>query len=147
MRDCESFRTWLLNETGYSQNYAALLYGGFRQAMEYAVSLEFLEKNISKKTKAIPKAKSVVGFWTKEEFEKGISKIYTHNFYEHMCFVAIWLYFMTGIRVSEGLALYWNDVDFDKKRLRVHHTLQMKSKKDFKRKPYTKTDMVFAQYR
>lgn len=47
---------------------------------------------------------------------------------------------MTGVRVSEGLALYWNDVDFDKKKLRVHHTLQMKSKKDFKRKPYTKTE-------
>ncbi|MCJ7842613.1 site-specific integrase [Lederbergia sp. NSJ-179] len=140
VRDCESFRTWLLNETGYSQNYSALLYGGFRQALEYAVNLEFLEKNISKKTKAIPKAKSVVGFWTKEEFEKVISMIYTHNFYEHMCFVAIWLYYMTGVRVSEGLALYWNDVDFDKKKLRVHHTLQMKSKKDFKRKPYTKTE-------
>lgn len=33
-----------------------------------------------------------------------------------------------------------NDVDFEKKKLRVHHTLQMKSKKDYKRKPYTKTE-------
>ncbi len=57
-----------------------------------------------------------------------------------MCFVAIWLYYMTGVRVSEGLALYWNDVDFKKKKLRVHHTLQMKSQKDYKRKPYTKTE-------
>lgn len=27
-----------------------------------------------------------------------------------------------------------------KKKLRVHHTLQMKSQKDYKRKPYTKTE-------
>ncbi|WP_339317344.1 tyrosine-type recombinase/integrase [Oceanobacillus sp. FSL W7-1304] len=138
--DCESYRTWLLKESGYSQNYAALVYGAFRQAMDYAVNLQFLDKNISKKTKSIPKGKSLVAYWTKEEFEKVISVIYTHNFYEHMCFIAIWLYYMTGVRVSEGLALYWNDVDFKKKKLRVHHTLQMKSQKDYKRKPYTKTE-------
>ncbi len=27
----------------------------------------------------------------------------------------IWLYYMTGVRVSEGLALNWNDVDFKRK--------------------------------
>lgn len=139
IRDCELFRTWLLNESEYSLNYSALIYGAFRQAMDYAVTLEFLSENISKKTKSIPKGKSLVGYWTKKEFEKVISVIYTHNFYEHMCFVAIWLYYMTGIRVSEGLALYWNDVDFEKKKLRIHHTLQMKSSKNFQRKPYTKT--------
>ncbi|MBP2079657.1 tyrosine-type recombinase/integrase [Oceanobacillus polygoni] len=139
IRDCEAFRTWLLNEPDYSQNYAGMIYGAFRQVMEYAVTLEFLEKNISKKTKAIAKVKSVVGYWVKEEFEKVISVIYIQNFYEHMCFVAIWLYFMTGVRVSEGLALYWNDVDFEKKKLRIHHTLQSKSSKEFVRKPYTKT--------
>ncbi|MCG5105368.1 site-specific integrase [Oceanobacillus sp. APA_J-5(13-2)] len=139
VRDCEAFRTWLLNESGHSQNYAGLIYGAFRQAMEYAVTLQYLKENVSKRTKSISKGKSLVDYWTKEEFEKVISVIYTHNFYEHLCFVAIWLYYMTGMRVSEGLALYWNDVDFKKKKLRIHHTLQMKSMKDFKRKPYTKT--------
>lgn len=139
VRDCESFRTWLLNESGHSQNYATLIYGAFRQALDFAVTLGFLNENISKKTKSIPKGKSLVSYWTKEEFEKVISVIYTYNFYENMCFVAIWLYYMTGLRVSEGLALYWNDVDFEKKKLRVHHTLQVKSKNEYKRKPYTKT--------
>lgn len=115
VRDCEFFRTWLLNESGYSQNYAALVYGGFRQSLDYAVTLQFLNENISKRTKSISKGKSIVAYWTKEEFEKVISVIYTNNFYEHMCFVAIWLYYMTGVRVSEGLALCWNDVNFKKK--------------------------------
>ena len=47
---------------------------------------------------------------------------------------------MTGVRVSEGLALNWNDMDFKRKKLRVHHTLEMTNQKDFVRKPYTKTE-------
>src|SRR5690606_36781705 len=65
--------------------------------------------------------------------------VYTNNFYELMCFVAIWLCYMTGVRISEGFALRWAEVDFKKKKLRIRHTLQMKSLKDFKRKPYTQT--------
>lgn len=139
--DCQNYRTWLLNaqESGYSQSYASLLYGMFRKTLDYAVILEFLNKNISKNTKAISKGKAVVPFWTKEEFEKVLSSICIDDFYEHMCFVMIWLYYMTGIRVSEGLALNWNDVDLNKKKLQVHHTLDMINQANYKRKPYTKT--------
>lgn len=35
---------------------------------------------------------------------------------------------MTGVRVNEGTALWWNGVDFKKKRLRVHHMLVMSEK-------------------
>lgn len=140
VRDCEVYRTWLLNESGYSQAYCSLIYGMFRKSLDYAVTLQFLNENISKRTKAIPKGKSVVPYWTKEEFEKVLAKIYKDDFYEHMCFVLIWLYYMTGIRVSEGLALNWNDVDLKRKKLRIHHTLDMKNQNDFIRKPYTKTE-------
>lgn len=140
VRDCENYRIWLLTESGYSQAYCSLLYGMFRKSLDYAVSLDFIKENISKRTKAIPKGKSIVPFWTKEEFESVLSVIYKPDFYEHMCFVMIWLYYMTGIRVSEGLALYWNDIDLKRKKLRVHHTLDMKNQNDYERKPYTKTE-------
>lgn len=140
VRDCENYRIWLLNDSGYSQAYCSLMYGMFRKSLDYAVTLQFLNENISKRTKAIPKGKSIVPYWTKEEFEKVLAKIYTNDFYEHMCFVMIWLYYMTGIRVSEGLALNWNDVDFKRKKLRIHHTLEMTNQKNFFRKPYTKTE-------
>ena len=52
----------------------------------------------------------------KKSLKKVLAKIYKRDFYEHMCFVLIWLYYMTGIRVSEGLALNWNDVDFKRKK-------------------------------
>lgn len=140
VRDCENYRIWLLTESGYSQAYCSLLYGMFRKSLDYAVSLDFIKENISKRTKAIPKGKSIVPFWTKEEFESVLSVIYKPDFYEHMCFVMIWLYYMTGIRVSEGLALYWNDIDLKRKKLRIHHTLDMKNQNDYERKPYTKTE-------
>jgi len=30
-------------------------------------------------------------------------------------------FIMAGIRVNEGTALHWNDIDLTKKRIRVHH--------------------------
>jgi Site-specific recombinase XerD len=139
VEDCEGYRIWLLNKSGYSQAYCSLVYGMFRKTLDHAVMMQFLDRNISKRTRAIPKGKAVVAFWTKEDFEKVLSVIYKDDFYEHMCFVMIWLYYMTGIRVSEGLALNWSDVDLKRKKLRVHHTLDMISQHDYVRKPYTKT--------
>ncbi|MGF2054730.1 tyrosine-type recombinase/integrase [Vagococcus fluvialis] len=139
--DVQMFRTWLLSTDGadYSQAYASLIFGMFRKSLDMAVEMQFLEQNISKKVKAIPKGKSNVPYWTKTDFEKVISSIYLDDFYEHLCFVMLWVYFMTGIRVSEGTALWWDDVDFKNKRLRIHHTLFVRTRTDWTRKNYTKT--------
>lgn len=48
---------------------------------------------------------------------------------------------MTKIRVNEGTALWWNDVDLKNKRLRVHHMLIMKTRSEWKRNSYTKTEV------
>ena len=139
--DVQFYRTWLLSKNGanYSQAYASLVFGMFRKPLDMAVEMQFLEENISKRVKSIPKGKSIIPYWTKDDFEKVISQICIDDFYEHLCFVMLWIYFMTGIRVSEGTALWWNDVDFKKKRLRIHHTLFIRSKKNWERKNYTKT--------
>ncbi len=52
----------------------------------------------------------------------------------------LWVCYMTGIRVNEGTALWWNDVDLKNKRLRVHHMLIMKTRSEWKRNSYTKTE-------
>ncbi|MBO0451357.1 MULTISPECIES: tyrosine-type recombinase/integrase [Enterococcus] len=139
--DVQQFRTWLLSAkgAGYSQAYASLVFGMFRKSLDMAVEMQFLEANISKRVKAIPKGKAVVPYWTKKDFEKVIAEICIDDFYEHLCFIMLWVYFMTGIRVSEGTALWWDDIDFKNKRLRVHHTLFIRSKNDWTRKNYTKT--------
>ena len=142
IRDVQNFRTWLLSKNGgnYSQAYASLTFGMFRKTLDFAVSMQFLEKNISMKVKAIPKGRTHSQYWTKRDFEEVISHIYIDDFYEHLCFVLLWLYFCTGLRVNEGTALWWNNIDFEKKQLTVNHMLIMKSKTNWIRQNHTKTD-------
>jgi len=141
----QNFRTWLLSSKenggeGYSQSYASLIFGVFRKSLDKAVEMQYLEHNISKNVKAIQKGKAIVPYWTKQEFEKVINQIYIGDFYEHLNFVMLWVYYMTGIRVNEGTALYWNNVDLIKKRLIVHHMLIIKNRTDWKRNSYTRTE-------
>lgn len=141
LHDIQFFRTWLLdkNAAGYSQSYASLVFGMLKKILEFAVTLNYLDKNYAQQVKPISKGSTDVAYWTKDEFERVIEKIYTDDFYEHMCFVMLWVYYMTGIRVNEGTALWWNDIDFEKKQLRVHHMLVAKSRKNYTRKNHTKT--------
>lgn len=139
IRDCEDFRTWLLTDSGYSNGYSSMVYITFRQSLDYAVLLEILDNNVSRKTKAIPKGKAIVSYWQKDDFEKVISKTFIDDYYEHFCFIMIWIYFMTGVRVGEGLALTWNDIDLNKKKMNVYHNLFLKSKSDYEIHSYTKT--------
>ncbi|HLR67896.1 MAG TPA: tyrosine-type recombinase/integrase [Virgibacillus sp.] len=138
VEDCELFRVFLLNESGYSKSFSSMVYSTFRRSLEKGVNLQYIDANPSMRTKAIPKGKAVVPYWTKEEFEKVISAMCIENFHEHMSFVMLWLYYTTGMRVSEGLALTWSDVDLEKKSLRIHGTLEWVSG-EYRVKPYTKT--------
>jgi hypothetical protein len=75
MEDIQNFRIWLLsdiksNGSGYAQSYASLVFGMFRKSLDYAVEMGYLEFNISKKAKAIPKGKSVVPYWTKKNLKR-----------------------------------------------------------------------------
>lgn len=138
--EAEGFRIWLINESGFSQSYASGVYGLFRHSMDYAVQLGLVSENISRKTRAIPKGKTHIKIWNKEDFEKVMSQIPRGmNLYEDMCFVMIWLYYMTGMRVSEGLALTWNDVDLNRGKIVIAHTLHMKNKNNFTVVDQTKT--------
>ena len=142
LRDVQNFRTWLLSNKGgnFSQAYASMTFGTFRRTLSFAVDMQFLKSNISLKVKAIPKGKSIVQYWTKEDFQKVLSNIYIENFYEHLCFTLLYLYYTTGLRVNEGTALWWDDIDFNKRELRVHHMLIAKSKNEWYRQNHTKTE-------
>lgn len=144
IEDVQSYRTWLLTDkesggAGYAQSYASLVFGMFRKSLDKAVEMQYLEYNIAKKVKAIPKGKASVAYWTKESFEKVVNQIFVDDFYEHLNFVMLYTYFTCGIRVNEGCALWWSDINFEKKIMRVHHMLVIKSKNNWKRNNYTKT--------
>lgn len=139
-----AFRTRLLTSKeeggfGYKQSYSSLVFGTLRQSLDYAVELEYLNENISKRAKAISKGKFSTNYWTKEDLEKVLSYTSTDSVYSHFVFILIWLYFMTGVRLNEGCALFWNDIDFSKKIMRIHHNLVIENKETWERKKYTKT--------
>jgi integrase len=141
VRDIDQFRTYLLSDNGkhYSSGYASTIFRLTKNILAKAMSLKYVSENVAEGVAAIPKSKPVIEYWTKDEFEKVISKIYVTDFYQHLCFVMIWLYYMSGVRVNEGTALWWDDVDFDKKTLRVSNMLICKNKSNWVRQGYTKT--------
>lgn len=51
--------------------------------------MQYLSSNVSKRVKAIPKAKSSVLFWTKAEFEQVIAQICIDDVYGHLNFVML----------------------------------------------------------
>lgn len=142
VQDIQHFRTWLLSKKGanYSQGYASLAFGSLKRTLEFAVNMQYLTSNVANKVKSISKGKTIVEYWTREDFEKVIATICIDDYYEHLCFVMLWVYFNTGVRVNEGCALWWNSINWTKKEMRVNHMLLYKSKSNWTRQNYTKTD-------
>ncbi|MCT7726153.1 MAG: phage integrase SAM-like domain-containing protein [Lactobacillus iners] len=103
--DCEKYRTWLLTDSGFSRNYASLIYTAFRQSLDYAVEIGLIASNPSLKTKSIPKGRNIENYWTMPEFEKVLASINTDTFYEELIYVTFLFYYRIGCRVNEEFAL------------------------------------------
>lgn len=136
-RDCEAFRLHIIEN--YSENYAKNLWSRFKACMGYAERLGYIS-NMPCKALDNPRGKHPeTPFWTYAEFQTFIKSFDLHDYEELQRFTAIWLYYMTGVRVSEGLSLCWEDIDFDKKFLKVHTTLEKDENGNWYRKDQTKT--------
>ncbi|MDT1956939.1 site-specific integrase [Carnobacterium divergens] len=132
------FRMWLVNY-GYKPSYSSGLFSTFKRILSFAEQLGFIQDNPAHKVKALPKGKAKVAFWTKKEFELVLAQICIDDAYEHFNYVMLVLYFMTGMRVNEATALYWEDIDFKRKQLHVSHNLLIKNQKEFERSDDLKT--------
>ena len=84
--------------------------------------------------------KKSVDFWTKKEFETFIFSFDRESYREHFLFTMFWLYYFTGMRVNEATALYWEDVDFEKKTLAISHNLQYVNRDKWVRSDKLKTE-------
>ncbi|MCL8496087.1 site-specific integrase, partial [Apilactobacillus sp. F1] len=143
-RDIVNFRTYLLSSkkdggAEYGKAYASIILGTVKQTLEFAVRMDIISHNVANKVKPISKVKATSAYWTEEDFKKVIRKICIANFLEQLYFVAIWLYFMTGVRVNEGTALRWKDVDVENGKMWIHHMLIGDTKKNYHINDYTKT--------
>lgn len=137
-RDCEKFRLELINK--YSANYAKCVWIRFKQCLGYAERMEYI-KTFPCKCLDNPKGKRPdTKFWTFEEFKKVISTFDLTDYEDLHRFTTTWLYYMTGVRVSEGFSLLWSDIDKENKRIFVHSTLEALKGGIYNRKEQTKTE-------
>lgn len=114
-----------------SPSYVRSVQGLFSLAMDRAVILGIAKTNPSKIIGNVKKQKNEVDFWTKDEFEKVISYIYTEDYYQHFLFISLWFLFMTGMRIGEATAIQWNDIDFDTKVLSINKNLYYKAQTNY----------------
>lgn len=137
-RDCEKFRLELIDK--YSANYAKCVWIRFKQCLGYAERMEYI-KTFPCKCLDNPKGKRPdTKFWTFEEFKKVISTFDLTDYEDLHRFTTTWLYYMTGVRVSEGFSLLWSDFDKENKHIFVHSTLEALKGGVYKRKEQTKTE-------
>ena len=124
----------------YSKNGARKKMGYLNTILNMAKNYGLLRDNPVEKVGNIPMERKEIEFWTKEEFQTFIDSLDRSKYYEHFIFTMIWLYFFTGMRVSEGLALYWADVDLAKQRITISHNLDYGNKQNWERVNKLKTE-------
>lgn len=105
-------------------NYQNAMIGYLIEILEYTVNnYEFDRKILSKlhknKNESVKNVKENIdlNYWTFEEFKQFI-KVVDDELYKTMF---IFLYY-TGVRLSEMIALTWNDINFKNKTLRINKT-------------------------
>ena len=87
-----------LIRAGYSPNYVHVTQGMLSVAFDRAVILGITERNPSRMVGNVRGQKPLVDFWTLDEFEKVISKLYKGDYYEHYLFISLLFLFMSGMR-------------------------------------------------
>ena len=113
-------------------SYVRAVQGLFSVAIDRAIVLGITQSNPSKIIGNVKKQKSKIEFWTKEEFERVISFVYSDDYYQHFLFISLWFLFMTGMRIGEATALLWSDIDFETGVLEINKTLYYKNQNDYK---------------
>ena len=68
-----------------------------------------------------------------------MSKCYLGDIEGALAYVMLNLYYFTGMRVSEALALWWSDVNLSEGYIKVSHTMANTTEPEKKCKNYTKT--------
>lgn len=136
--DITRYKNFLLEK--YSKNGARKKLGHLITVFNSLMGYGLINENLVKRVGNIPAEKITVDYWTVDEFKQFIYSLDCSLYFEQFIFTMIWLYFYTGMRVSEGLALYWSDIDFKKRKISISHNLDYANKHDWERKNKLKTE-------
>lgn len=118
----------------YSNWYLKTIHKNINAVFNFAVSFLGLTENPCKKAGSMGKAVSEkeLNYWTLEEFKTFIDVVDRLDLYTGFSIL-----YWTGMRVGELLALTWNDIDINKKTIRINKTYQRVNKKDLITSPKT----------
>lgn len=117
----------LFNMTDISLKYKNRVVSEMKEFLKYAEQNYDFDIKIGAKLqkkkleKTIKEKDSETNFWTYDDFKEFIANVDDEYYYLIFSF----LYF-TGLRYGEFAALKWNDINFDKKTLRIDETLTTK---------------------
>ena len=130
--DILSYRNDLLerHSNTYARSKMALLNQTLKSAKKHGL---IFHKLPTANVDPIPIVKKPVDFWTNPEFETIIKSLDRDSYFEQFIFTLLWLYYFTGMRVNEATALYWEDIDFDRKTLTISHNLQYVNRQNWVR--------------
>lgn len=118
----------------YSPVYLKTLNNQFSAILNHAVRLYGLSSNPMHRAGSMGKEKNQeMLVWTKEDYLKFSSAIQN----KPMAFMAFELLYWCGLRVGELLALTADDIDFDKKTLRINKSFQRIDQEDYITSPKT----------
>lgn len=121
-------------DNDYSISYINDVFGTIKKILNFGVKHHGLKNNVCTKVDKListvaANEENEMKCWTLDDFFKFI-KFANDVQYKALYF----LFYFTGLRRGEALALNWNDINFEKKTLKVTKTITNKlSKKDRKR--------------
>ena len=119
---------------GYAQTYLKTINNQVAALFNYAVKYYDLPNNPCRKAGSMGKSNAdEMNFWTQEEFSKFIDALMN----KHQSYMAFMILYWTGIRIGELLALTVDDVDFEKRTIRISKSYQRISGKDIITEPKT----------
>jgi integrase len=110
-----------IKKKGYADTYLKTINSQLSAIFNYAVQMYDLPTNPCKKVKGMGKSKAKeMSIWTQEEFEQFLPYV-SDKPYSRYGFL---IFFWTGIRLGELLALTQEDFDLDKKTMRINKSCQ-----------------------
>lgn len=119
--DCQRFVNGLADK-GYSLNYINGNLSTLKLVMRFALNNDLIKNNVSTGL-LMPKIEKEkeYKFYSKDELTKFLTIVEKN--YDLQIYLTFRLLAYTGARISEILALTWNDIDFNESKININKTL------------------------
>lgn len=114
-----SYYTELLKE-GLTEEFIQYIHSILKMASKTAVDWKYIKNDFMVTVKAPSRQKKNVNTWSIDECNKFLNRMREQKDY---IFMLYYLAIYTGMRRGELLGLKWENIDFEKKRIYVEHSL------------------------